>query len=80
LFYLIVSLLVAYVSWHAVEPDAKYLEVFRIAGTVASMSYILGTVPDSIWFGRPWANFRRQALDGLVFGLATGGVFGWLWQ
>jgi hypothetical protein len=78
-FYLIVSLLVAYVTWHAVQPGAEYLAVFRIAGTVASMSYILATVPDAIWFGRPWGNFGRQALDGLVFGLATGGVFGWLW-
>ena len=78
-FYLIVSLLVAYVSWHAVQPGAEYLEVFRIAGTTASMAYILATVPDAIWFGKPWGNFGRQALDGLVFGLATAGVFGWLW-
>jgi hypothetical protein len=78
-FYLVVSLLVAYVSWHALAPGAEYLEVFRIAGATATMSYILATVPDSIWFGRPWGNFGRQALDGLVFGLATAGVFGWLW-
>lgn len=78
-FYLIVSTLVAYVSWHALPAGADYLEVFRIAGTTASMSYILATVPDSIWFGRPWGNFGRQAMDGLIFGLATAGVFGWLW-
>lgn len=78
-FYMIVSLLVAYVSWHALGPGAEYLAIFRFAGTTASMSYILATVPDSIWFGKPWANWRRQALDGLVFGLATAGVFGWLW-
>jgi hypothetical protein len=78
-FYLIVSTLVAYVSWHALQPGAEYLEVFQIAGATASMSYILATVPDSIWFGRPWGNFARQALDGLIFGLATAGIFGWLW-
>jgi hypothetical protein len=43
------------------------------------MSYILGTVPDSIWFGRPWRTFRLQVLDGVVYGLFTAGVFGWLW-
>lgn len=78
-FYLIVSLLVAYVSWHALQPGAEYLAVFRMVGATASMSYILATVPDSIWFGRPWGNFVRQAIDGLVFGLATAGVFAWLW-
>ena len=78
-FYLIVSVFVAYVSWHALAPGVEYLEVFRIAGTTALMAYIMATIPDSIWFGRPWSNFRRQALDGLVFGLATAGVFGWLW-
>lgn len=78
-FYLVVSLLVGYVSWHALGSGAEYLAVFRFAGTTAAMAYILATVPDSIWFGRPWGNFGRQALDGLVFALFTAGVFGWLW-
>jgi hypothetical protein len=79
IFYLFVSLLVGYVSWHALGAGAEYLAVFRFAGTTASMAYILATVPDAIWFGRPWGNFGRQALDGLVFALFTAGVFGWLW-
>jgi hypothetical protein len=76
----VVSLLVAYVSWHALGPGAPYLSVFRIAGAVAAMSYVLATVPESIWFGRPWRSFWLQALDGTVYGLFTGGVFGWLWS
>jgi hypothetical protein len=75
----IVSMLVAYISWHALGTGASYLAVFRIAGAVAAMSYVLATVPESIWFGRPWRSFWLQALDGLVYGLCTGGVFGWLW-
>lgn len=78
-FYLVVSILVGYVTWHALGAGAEYLAVFRFAGTTASMAYILATVPDSIWFGRPWGNFGRQAMDGLVFALATAGIFGWLW-
>ena len=78
-FYLIVSLLVGYVSWHALGAGAEYLAVFRFAGTTAAMAYILATVPDSIWFGRPWGNFGRQAFDGLIFALTTAGIFGWLW-
>src|SRR5262245_41809615 len=78
-FYLIVSILVAYVTWHAHGPGADFSEVFRFTGATSMMSYILASVPESIWFGRPWGNFGRQAIDGIVFGLATAGVFGWLW-
>jgi hypothetical protein len=53
--------------------------VFRIAGTTAMMSYILAVVPDSIWFGRPWRNLWLQVVDGVVYGLVTGAIFGWLW-
>ena len=76
---IVVSLLVAYVTWHALGAGADYLAVFRIAGATAFMSYVLASVPDSIWFGRPWRNFGMQLADGLVFGLFTAGVFGWLW-
>ena len=78
-FNLVVALLVAYVSWHALRAGAETMMVFRIAGTTAMMSYILAVVPDSIWFGRPWRNLRMQILDGIVYGLVTGAIFGWLW-
>ncbi|HEX6316165.1 MAG TPA: hypothetical protein VFZ73_14945 [Gemmatimonadaceae bacterium] len=75
----IVSLLAAYVGWHALGPDAQYLEVFRIVGTTSIMAYTLASVPDSIWFGRPWRTFGMQVVDGIAFGLVTAGIFGWLW-
>jgi len=75
----IVSLLVAYVAWHALGAGAEYLAVFRVVGATSMMSYILAMVPESIWFGRPWRTFRLQVLDGVVYGLFTAGVFGWLW-
>ena len=75
----VVSLLVAYVTWHALGPEAPYLEVFRIAGTTAIMAYTLASVPESIWFGRPWRTYGMQVIDGVAFGLVTAGVFGWLW-
>jgi hypothetical protein len=79
LFNLVVSTLVAYVTWHALGAGAPYLTVFRLAGATAAMSYVLGAVPESIWFGRPWMSFWLHALDGTIAGLFTGGVFGWLW-
>ena len=79
IFYLVVSTLVAYVAWHALSPGAEYLAVFRIVGATAMMSYILAMTPESIWFGRPWRTYRLQVLDGIVYGLFTAGIFGWLW-
>ena len=76
---LVVSLLVAYVAWHALGAGAPYLSVFRMVGATSMMSYILATVPDSIWFGRPWRNFGMQVVDGILFGLFSAGIFGWLW-
>ncbi|MGH9203962.1 MAG: hypothetical protein ACRD2A_22270, partial [Vicinamibacterales bacterium] len=78
-FNLVVSVFVSYVAWHALGTGAQYLDVFRIVGTTSMMSYILATVPESIWFGRPWRAFWLQALDGVVYGLFTAGLFGWLW-
>lgn len=79
IFNVIVSFLVAYVAWHALGAGAPYLSVFRLVGATSMMSYILASVPDSIWFGRPWRNFGMQAIDGVVYGLFTAGIFGSLW-
>lgn len=76
---LIVSIFVAYVASLTLAPDAEYLAVFRITGTVAFMAYALGTVPDSIWFWKPWRSYALHAADSLVFGLVVGGFFGWLY-
>ena len=76
---LIVALLVAYVSWHGLRAGAESNMVFRIAGTTSMMAYILSSVPESIWFGRPWRTFGMQAIDGIVYGLVTAGIFVWLW-
>ncbi len=37
------------------------------------------TVPDAIWFGRPWSAIGKNLFDALMYGLLTAGVFGWLW-
>jgi hypothetical protein len=60
-------------------PGADYLAVFRVVGTVSFMAYSFANISDSIWFGRPWKSWFLQAGDGLLYGLVTAGVFGWLW-
>lgn len=79
-FYLVTSTLAAYVAWHAgLGLGAPYRSVFRIVGTVVTMAYVLGSVPESIWFARPWKSWLYTLGDGVMMGLLTAGVFGWLW-
>jgi hypothetical protein len=77
-YYLLVGVLCAYFVSRTAGPDADYLEVFRIAGTTAFAAYGIAYVQESIWFGRPWSLTAKGMLDGLLYGLVTGGAFGWL--
>ncbi len=80
-FYLVVGVFVAYLGWHAFEgkPNPNYLHVFQITGTTAFMAYTFALIPNGIWFGKPIKSIAFDVIDGLVMGLVTGGIFGWLW-
>lgn len=76
---LVVGVFVAYVTGRVLAPGTNYLDVFQVAGTVAFLAYA-GAVPHgSIWWGRRWSTTFKNLFDGLVYGLLTAGVFGWLW-
>jgi len=79
LYTLAVSFMVGYIAVHTLPAGAPYLPVFRVVGAVATLAYAAGLVPGAIWFSRSWGSTAREMLDGLVFGLVTAGVFGWLW-
>jgi len=74
-----VSICAAYIASRAVPPGAEYLTVFRFSGATAFFCYGVGTWQESIWFRRPLSTSVKNTIDALVFGLFTGGVFGWLW-
>lgn len=78
-YYLVVSFFVAYVLAHTVAPGTPYLEVFRVAGTVAFLAYGAATIPDTIWYSRPAAVTLRGLLDALLWGCVTAGTFGAFW-
>jgi hypothetical protein len=79
LFSIIVGMFAAYVAGRACGPDATYLAVFRFAGVTSFVAYTFGGWPASIWYKRSWTATLKNTFDGLVYGLVTGGVFGWLW-
>jgi hypothetical protein len=78
-FSLVISLFVAYVASRTLQPGTPYLQVFRVAGTVAFLGYAGAHVPAAIWMGKPWSIAAKDVFDGLLYGLVTAGAFGWLW-
>lgn len=75
----IVGIFAAYISGRALEPGAHYLSAFRFAGCTAFIGYSLALLQNSIWFNRKWSATFKSMFDGLIYGLITGGIFGWLW-
>ena len=78
LYFLLVSVVCAYLVTRTLGADAEYLSVFRIAGTVAFIANGIAVIPESIWFSRPWSMTLKNILDALIYALITGGIFGWL--
>jgi hypothetical protein len=75
----IVSIFAAYVAGRALGPGAEYLQVHRFAGCTAFVAYALADWQRSIWYKQPWSTTLKNTFDGLIYGLLTGGTFGWLW-
>ena len=76
---IVVGVMVAYVSGRTLGPDAYYLDVFRVAGAVAFLTYAGAEPITSIWFSRKWSSTLKTIFDGLLYALVTAGTFGWLW-
>jgi hypothetical protein len=76
---LIVSVIAAYLTSHAVPAGGPYRSVMRFAGCAAFLGYGMAVMQASIWYNRPWGTTFKNMFDGLVYGLVTGGTFGWLW-
>ncbi|WP_420633856.1 hypothetical protein [Candidatus Palauibacter sp.] len=76
---IVVSLFAGYVTGLALGPGTAYMEVFRMSSTVAFGGYGLAHMQRSIWYSQAWGTTARNMLDGAVYGLLTGGAFGWLW-
>jgi hypothetical protein len=75
----VVAFFAGYVASRNLGAGADYLSVFQIVGTVAFLGFAGGLWQDSIWWNRKWSTTIKSTIDGLIYGLLTAGVFGWLW-
>jgi hypothetical protein len=79
LYSVVISFFVAYVTSFMLGAGTDYRTVFRLAGVVAFLAYAGATASESIWKGQRWSTTMKNWIDGLIYGLVTGGTFGWLW-
>lgn len=79
LFNLVLAFCLAYLAARTLAPGTPYLQVFRVVGAAAFLAHAAGTVPGSLWMGKPWTVTLKEVLDGLIYALLTAGTFGWLW-
>ncbi len=79
LYCVVVGIFAAYIAGRALGAGAPYLAVFRFAGCTAFVGYALALWQNSIWYKRKWSTTAKSTFDGLLYGLLTGGTFGWLW-
>jgi hypothetical protein len=76
---LVVSLFAGYLASRSLGTGAPYLRVSQIASTTAFLGYVMAHWGDVIWFKRSTVTALKTTIDGVLYGLLTGGVFGWLW-
>jgi hypothetical protein len=78
-FTVLVAFTAAYLASRTLAPGTHYLQVFRVVGAVSFLAYGFGSIPMAIWMGKPWSSVAKELADALIYGLLSGGVFGWLW-
>ena len=79
LYSVVIGVFSGYVTGRALPPGAHYLAVFRVVSSIAWLGYSAALWQMSIWYRRNWGTTLKSTVDGLVYALITGAVFGWLW-
>jgi hypothetical protein len=78
-FSLLVAAIAGWVTGTIVGPGGDGHAVFHYAAILTFLSYSLGIWPLSIWYHRKWSSALKGAFDALLYGVAAGMVFLWLW-
>ena len=79
LYALVVSASLALVVGSIVPPGAHRHVVFHQIAVIAWLTHAMGAIPLSIWYRRKWSTTFRNAVDALLYALATGWIFAMLW-
>lgn len=77
--YLVVSILIAYLTRVALPGAAPFAKVFQLAGTAGILAYCFSFIPNAVWFGSYKRTIVANIVDGIAYGLITGAIFAWRW-
>ena len=78
-YFFIVAIIVGYLTRLAVPAGADFMNVFQVSFTAAILAHVLGGAPEGIWFGKRPRFFLTDAIDGLLYSLATALIFAAMW-
>jgi hypothetical protein len=76
---LVVSVFAAYITGRALPAGSPSMAALRFAGCVAFVGYTLALWQNWIWYKRSTSTVIKQTFDGLVYGLVTGLIIGYMW-
>lgn len=79
LVFLCVTTIIAYLGSEVLPKGAPFLRVMQITGTAGVLAYCFAFIPNAIWFKHGTHSTIMNILDGVLYGIVTGVVFGWLW-
>lgn len=74
--FMVVAFVIGYLASLALKPGAEFMKVFQFVTTAALLAHVSAHFPHVFWFRRKMA---MELLDGVVFAIATGLCFAWLW-
>lgn len=78
-FFLLGSLLIAYLTSLSIMPGAEFMTVFRYVFIASFLTYGWAQIPYSIWMGQPWSNCVRFLIDAAIYAGVTAGTFAYFW-
>ncbi|MFI5234438.1 MAG: hypothetical protein ACHQXA_01900 [Gemmatimonadales bacterium] len=78
-FMLLISAIAGWVTGSIVPPGGNLHVVFHLSAIITACSYGFGAWPLSIWYHRRWSTAFKGTFDAILYGLAAGAVFMWLW-
>lgn len=58
---------------------SMFSKVFQVLGTAGVLAYCFASFPNDLWFQKKRRAMAMDWIDGVVFGLVTGAIFGAFW-
>ncbi|MBI3834096.1 MAG: hypothetical protein HY287_07180 [Planctomycetes bacterium] len=79
LYSIMISAFAAHLAAQGLSRGGSFKSIFHLTALAATLGYVVGHLPESIWKGQQWSTTFKFVLDGVLYAIVTGLTFGWLW-